>query len=162
MLTSIQYMKLYGDTNYNGQNTSNIIGNNTSNIMGNNTSNLIGNTSAMTGNNTTNIMGQTQMGEATNHIYLLMAQKQEDQAMISNLKNRLQKIEQSSTLQVEALKQQMLHLQETNVKLKEQHMGNENPMSIESRIGRQDQHSQEIITMLRQENLKLKEDLEQQ
>ena len=97
-------MKLYGDTNYNGQNTSNIIGNNTSNIMGNNTSNLIGNTSAMTGNNTTNIMGQTQMGEATNHIYLLMAQKQEDQAMISNLKNRLQKIEQSSTLQVEALK----------------------------------------------------------
>ena len=110
MLTSIQYMKLYGDTNYNGQNTSNIMGNNTSNIMGNNTSNLIGNTSAMTGNNTTNIMGQTQNGEATNHIHILMAQKQEDQAMISNLKNRLHKIEQSSTLQVEALKQQMLHL----------------------------------------------------
>lgn len=44
-------------------------------------------------------------------------------------------------------------------------MGNENPMSIESRIGRperQDPHQQEIISMLKQENQKLREDLEQQ
>ena len=85
-------MKLYGDTNYNGQNTSNIMGNNTSNMTGHNTSNIIGNTSGMAGN-TTGIMGQTQPGEVTNHLQVLMAQKQEDQAIILNLKNRLQKVE---------------------------------------------------------------------
>ena len=58
MLTSIQYMKLYGDTS-NGQNTSNMIGNNTSNLIGNNTSNMVG-------NNTTNIMGQTDISGTTN------------------------------------------------------------------------------------------------
>jgi len=70
MLTSLQYMKLYGQD---AQNMSNMTGNNTSNMMG---------------NNTTNILGQTghDVSGATNQFQILMAQKQEDQAVIQNLK----------------------------------------------------------------------------
>ena len=73
-------------------------------------------------------------------------------------------MEQSSTLQVEALKQQMLQLQETNVKLKGNVMGCENPMSIVSNNENKghDAHTQEIISLLQQENHSLKEELEQQ
>ena len=72
-------------------------------------------------------------------------------------------MEQSSTLQVEALKQQMLHLQETNVKLKGNIMGVENPLSIVSNNEtKHDAHAQEIITLLQSENQTLKEELEQQ
>ena len=58
----------------------------------------------------------------------------------------------------------MLHLQETNVKLKGNMMGHENPMSIESRVENKghDAHSQEVITMLQQENRQLREELDQQ
>ena len=128
-----------------------------SNITGNNTSNIIG------ANNTTNILGQTgnDVSGATNQFQILMAQKQEDQAVIHNLRQRMKMMEQSSTLQVEALKQQMLQLQETNVKLKGNVMGCENPMSIASVHENKghDQHTQEIISLLQQENRQLKEDL---
>ena len=58
----------------------------------------------------------------------------------------------------------MIHLQETNVKLKGNMMGAENPMSIVSIADNKgnDAHSSEIISLLQQENRVLREDLEQQ
>ena len=72
-------MKLYGDTS-NAQNISGMTGHNTSNMMG---------------NNTTNILGQTgvDISGATNQFQILIAQKQEDNAMIQNLRQRMKMVE---------------------------------------------------------------------